>query len=98
MAARLQKAGDGRKPMGILAWILFGLVVGIIAKFLMPGRDPGGFIITILLGIAGAMLGGFIGKSMGFYGPNEAAGWLVSILGAILLLVIYRMMVGRRRA
>ncbi|HXG56048.1 MAG TPA: GlsB/YeaQ/YmgE family stress response membrane protein [Vicinamibacterales bacterium] len=84
--------------MGILTWILFGLVVGIIAKFLMPGRDPGGFIITILLGIAGAMLGGFIGKSMGFYGPNEAAGWLVSILGAILLLVIYRMMVGRRRA
>ena len=84
--------------MGILAWILFGLVVGIIAKFLMPGRDPGGFIITILLGIAGAMLGGFLGKAMGFYGPNEAAGWLVSILGAILLLVIYRMMVGRRRA
>lgn len=82
--------------MGILTWILFGLVVGIIAKFLMPGRDPGGFIITILLGIAGAMLGGFIGKSMGFYGPNEAAGWLVSILGAILLLVIYRMMAGRR--
>ncbi len=82
--------------MGILTWILFGLVVGVIAKFLMPGKDPGGFIVTILLGIAGALLGGFIGQAMGFYGPNQAAGWLVSIVGAILLLVIYRMMVGRR--
>lgn len=82
--------------MGILTWILFGLVVGIIAKLLMPGRDPGGFIVTILLGIAGALLGGFIGRAMGFYGPNEGAGWLISILGAILLLVLYRMMVRRR--
>ena len=82
--------------MGILSWILFGLVVGIIAKLLMPGRDPGGFIITILLGIAGALLGGFIGRAMGFYGPNQSAGWLVSILGAIILLVIYRFAVRRR--
>ncbi len=82
--------------MGILAWILFGLVVGIIAKLLMPGRDPGGFIITILLGIAGALLGGFIGRAMGFYGPNESAGWIISILGAIILLALYRMMVRRR--
>ena len=82
--------------MGILAWILFGLVIGVIAKLLMPGRDPGGFIITILLGIAGAVLGGFIGRAMGFYGPDEAAGWIVSILGAIILLAIYRMMVRRR--
>ena len=63
--------------MGILTWILFGLVVGIIAKLLMPGRDPGGFIITILLGIAGALLGGFIGQATGFYGQNEGAGWIV---------------------
>jgi uncharacterized membrane protein YeaQ/YmgE (transglycosylase-associated protein family) len=83
--------------MGILSWILFGLVIGIIAKLLMPGRDPGGFIITILLGIAGALLGGFIGRALGFYGPNESAGWLISILGAIILLVIYRA-VARRRA
>lgn len=83
--------------MGILSWIVFGLVVGIIAKLLMPGRDPGGFIVTILLGIAGALLGGFVGKAMGFYGPNESAGWLMSIGGAILLLVIYRVAVGRRR-
>ena len=82
--------------MGILTWILFGLVVGVIAKLLMPGRDPGGFIITILLGIAGALLGGFIGRAMGFYGANESAGWIISILGAILLLALYRMMVRRR--
>ena len=82
--------------MGILAWILFGLVVGIIAKLLMPGRDPGGFIVTILLGIAGALLGGFIGRAMGFYGPNDSAGWIISILGAIVLLVLYRMMVRKR--
>jgi uncharacterized membrane protein YeaQ/YmgE (transglycosylase-associated protein family) len=82
--------------MGILTWILFGLVVGIIAKLLMPGRDPGGFIVTILLGIAGALLGGFLGRTMGFYGANEGAGWIISILGAILLLVLYRMMVRRR--
>ena len=79
--------------MGILTWILFGLVVGIIAKLLMPGRDPGGFVITILLGIAGALLGGFIGSAMGWYAEGDAAGWIVSILGAIVLLAIYRMMV-----
>ena len=77
--------------MGILAWIVFGLVVGIIAKLVTPGRDPGGFIITMLLGIAGALLGGFIGRAMGFYGPQESAGWLMSIGGAILLLVLYRL-------
>ena len=82
--------------MSILIWIVFGLVVGIIAKLLMPGRDPGGFIVTTLLGIAGALLGGFIGRAMGFYGPNQGAGWLMSIVGAIILLAIYRMMVRRR--
>ena len=82
--------------MGILAWILFGLVVGIIAKLLMPGRDPGGFIVTILLGVAGALVGGFVGRAMGLYAENEGAGWLMSILGAIVLLALYRMMVRRR--
>lgn len=82
--------------MWILSWILFGLVIGVIAKLLMPGRDPGGFIITILLGITGALVGGFIGRAMGFYGPDEAAGWLMSILGAIVLLALYRMMARRR--
>jgi len=83
--------------MGILTWIVFGLVVGIIAKLVTPGRDPGGFIVTMLLGIAGALFGGFVGRAMGFYGANETAGWLMSIGGAILLLVLYRM-VARRRA
>ena len=74
---------------GLLGWILFGLIVGVIAKLLMPGRDPGGFIITALLGIAGAVLGGFIGRALGFYGPGEPAGFLMSTLGAIVLLFIY---------
>ena len=81
--------------MGILSWILFGLVVGVIAKLLMPGRDPGGFIVTILLGIAGALVGGFVGRAMGFYGENQGAGWIMSILGAIVLLALYRMMARR---
>ena len=76
--------------MGVIAWILFGLVVGVIAKLLMPGRDPGGFIVTILLGIAGALIGGFIGRAMGLYAAGEGAGWLVSILGAVIVLFIYR--------
>jgi uncharacterized membrane protein YeaQ/YmgE (transglycosylase-associated protein family) len=83
--------------MAILSWIVFGLVVGVIAKLLTPGRDPGGFIVTMLLGIAGALVGGFLGRAMGFYGPNQAAGWLMSILGAVILLVLYRM-VARRNA
>jgi uncharacterized membrane protein YeaQ/YmgE (transglycosylase-associated protein family) len=82
--------------MGIIAWILFGLVIGVIAKLLMPGRDPGGFIVTILLGIAGALLGGFVGRAMGFYGEGEGAGWLMSILGAVILLALYRMVARRR--
>ena len=80
--------------MGILTWILFGLVVGVIAKLLMPGRDPGGFIVTILLGIAGSMVGGFIGRAFG--GSGQGAGYLMSILGAIILLALYRMAVRRR--
>ena len=81
---------------GILGWIIFGLIVGVIAKLLMPGRDPGGFIITMLLGIVGAVLGGFIGRATGLYGPNDSAGIFMSILGAVLVLFIYRMAVGRR--
>ena len=81
---------------GILGWILFGLVVGAVAKLIMPGRDPGGIIITMLLGIVGAVLGGWIGRAMGLYGPEDPAGFLMSLLGAVVLLVIYRMVVGRR--
>jgi uncharacterized membrane protein YeaQ/YmgE (transglycosylase-associated protein family) len=82
--------------MWILSWIVFGLIVGIIAKLVMPGRDPGGMIVTILLGIAGALLGGFVGQALGFYAPGEPAGYIMSIVGAILLLFIYRMAIGRR--
>jgi len=81
---------------GVIGWIIFGLIVGAVAKLLMPGRDPGGFIVTILLGIAGALVGGFIGRALGFYGEGDSAGWLMSILGAIILLALYRMMVRRR--
>jgi uncharacterized membrane protein YeaQ/YmgE (transglycosylase-associated protein family) len=77
---------------GVLGWILFGLVAGVIAKLLMPGRDPGGFIVTILLGIAGALLGGFLGRVLGLYGEGEGAGILMSILGAVILLALYRVL------
>lgn len=76
--------------MNVISWILFGLVVGVLAKFLMPGKDPGGFIITILLGIAGAMLGGWITTMVGMGGDGQSAGWIMSILGAIILLTLYR--------
>ena len=83
---------------GVLGWIIFGLIVGAIAKFLMPGRDPGGFIVTMLLGIAGAVLGGFVGRALGWYGPNDGAGFFMSLIGAVLLLWIYRTMVAKRAA
>jgi uncharacterized membrane protein YeaQ/YmgE (transglycosylase-associated protein family) len=73
------------------------LIVGALAKLVMPGRDPGGIIITMLLGIAGSLLGGFLGRAVGLYGPNETgAGFLMSFLGAVILLMLYRMMVRRR--
>lgn len=76
--------------MGFIAWIVFGLVVGLIARLLMPGRDPYGLIVTILIGIVGAIVGGALGRALGFYGPGEAAGWIMSIVGAMLLLWIAR--------
>jgi uncharacterized membrane protein YeaQ/YmgE (transglycosylase-associated protein family) len=82
--------------MGILGWILFGLIVGALAKLVMPGKDPGGIIVTMLLGIAGAVLGGFTGRALGLYGQGEAAGFFMSFLGAVILLALYRMIVRRR--
>jgi len=82
--------------LSFLSLILFGLVVGVIAKLLMPGRDPGGFIVTILLGIAGAVLGGYVGRLLGFYGPNQGAGFFMALIGSILLLALYRLAIGRR--
>jgi uncharacterized membrane protein YeaQ/YmgE (transglycosylase-associated protein family) len=81
--------------MHILWTLIIGLVVGAIAKLVMPGRDPGGFIVTILLGIAGAFVAGFLGRSMGWYAEGEPAGFIASVVGAILLLLIYRMIRGR---
>jgi uncharacterized membrane protein YeaQ/YmgE (transglycosylase-associated protein family) len=74
--------------MHLIGTIIFGLVVGVIAKLLMPGRDPGGFIITALLGMAGSLLGTFVGRAI--WGANYAAGWIMSIVGAVLLLWLYR--------
>lgn len=80
--------------MGILAWIVFGLIVGIIAKLIMPGKDPGGFIITILLGVAGALIGGYIATFLGWGSITgfDFPSFLIAIIGAILLLVIYRVL------
>jgi uncharacterized membrane protein YeaQ/YmgE (transglycosylase-associated protein family) len=78
--------------MGIITTLVIGLIVGALAKLLMPGKDPGGIIITILLGIAGAFVARFLGQALGFYAEGERAGIIASILGAILLLAIYRLM------
>lgn len=82
--------------MSIIVWILFGLVVGVIAKLLLPGRDPGGFVVTILLGIAGALLGGFLGRLLGLYGEGDPVGFILAVVGSILLLLVYRLASGRR--
>ena len=81
--------------MSAILWTLvIGLVVGVIAKLLMPGRDPGGCIITILLGIAGAFVGTWLGKM--FWGENYTAGWIMSVVGAMVLLLIYQLIAGKR--
>lgn len=83
--------------MGLIGTLVIGLIIGAIAKLLVPGRDPGGWIITILLGIAGAFVGTFLGRTLGIYRNGESAGWIASIIGAVILLLIYRAIVGRRR-
>jgi len=81
---------------GILGWMVFGLIIGAIAKLLMPGRDPGGIIVTMLLGILGAVVGGFVGRAVGWCQPGEPAGFFMATLGAIVLLFIYRLAFARR--
>ena len=83
--------------MSLIGQILFGLVIGVLAKLVMPGRDPGGFIITILLGIAGSLVGTFVGRAL-WGGADYSSGWITSILGAVLLLFLYRLIIGRRTA
>jgi len=83
--------------MGILITLLIGLVAGALAKFLMPGRDPGGIIVTILLGIAGAFVAGYLGRAFGWYNEiGDAPGLIASVIGAMLLLGVYRLIAGRR--
>ena len=83
--------------MHFLWMLIIGLIVGAIAKFIMPGKDPGGIIVTILIGIAGALLAGFLGRVLGWYSEGDAAGFIASVIGAILLLLIYRLLTGNRR-
>ena len=83
---------------GLIGTILFGLIVGFLAKLVMPGKDPGGVIITILLGIVGSVVGRWVGRALGLYGPNDAAGFLMSLVGAVLLLALYRVFTRRRVA
>lgn len=86
--------------MGILSWIVFGLIAGVVAKLIMPGRDPGGIIVTILLGIAGAVAGGMIGTSLGYGGMSgfDIRSLLIAIGGAMLLLLGYRLLANRTAA
>jgi uncharacterized membrane protein YeaQ/YmgE (transglycosylase-associated protein family) len=77
--------------MGLLGWAIFGLIVGALAKLVMPGKDPGGIIVTMLLGVVGAVVAGYIGQAAGFYGPDEPAGFFMSLIGAIVLLLVYRL-------
>ncbi len=81
---------------GFLGWILIGLLAGLIAKAITPGRDPQGCIVTILIGVAGAVLAGYLGQKLNWYGPGEGAGFLAAIVGAVLILLVYRLVAGRR--
>ena len=81
----------------LIGAIIIGFVAGLIAKFLMPGRDPGGFIVTILLGMAGALVATYLGQAVGWYRADQGAGFIGAIVGAVIILAIYRMIVGRRQ-
>ena len=82
--------------MTILWTILIGSIVGIVAKFLTPGRDPGGFIITVLIGIAGSFIATYVGAAMGWYQNGQPAGFIAAVLGSIVLLLVYRLLTGKR--
>jgi uncharacterized membrane protein YeaQ/YmgE (transglycosylase-associated protein family) len=83
--------------MSILWSLIIGLVAGALAKLIMPGRDPGGIIITMALGVVGSLIAGFLGRALGWYQPGEGPGLIASVIGAILVLGIYRLAIGRRR-
>jgi uncharacterized membrane protein YeaQ/YmgE (transglycosylase-associated protein family) len=88
--------GSIMEHYGIIAWIIIGGIAGLIAKLLMPGRDPGGCIITILLGIAGALVAGWLGHAIGWYKTGEGAGFIAAIVGAFIILLIYRLIARHR--
>ena len=82
-----------------LLWtLLIGLVIGVVAKFLTPGRDPGGWIVTMLLGVAGSFVAGYLGRMLGWYQEGQSAGFIMSVLGAVLLLFVYRLLTGKKTA
>ena len=81
--------------MTVLGWIVFGLIVGIVGKLLMPGKDPGGFLATVAIGMIGAIIGGFLGRLLGMYGEDDPVGFAMAVVGAILFLWLYRMLTRR---
>jgi len=90
------KINREERAMDLLGWIIIGLLAGAIAKLIMPGRDPGGCIVTMLLGIAGALLAGFMGRLAGLYAPGQSAGFIAAVLGAIAILIVYRFLAAKR--
>ncbi len=82
--------------MHLLWMIIVGLIVGALAKLIMPGHDPGGIVVTMLLGIGGSILAGFLGRAVGWYGAGQPTGFIASVIGAIIILAIYRIIIGRR--
>ncbi|WNM62368.1 GlsB/YeaQ/YmgE family stress response membrane protein [Candidatus Nitrospira neomarina] len=76
--------------MGVIGWIVFGLIVGVVGKLLMPGKDPGGFLATVAIGIIGALFGGMLGRMVGMYGQDDPVGFVMAVIGAILFLWLYR--------
>jgi len=81
--------------MSVIGWIVFGLIVGVVGKLLMPGKDPGGFLATIAIGIIGALFGGMLGRMVGMYGQDDPVGFVMAVIGAILFLWLYRVIIRR---
>lgn len=81
--------------MTVLGWIIFGLIVGIVGKFLLPGKDPAGFLATVAIGIVGALIGGFLGRLLGMYGQDDPVGFVMAVIGAVLFLWLYRVITRR---
>lgn len=84
--------------MSVIGWIVFGLIVGVVGKLLMPGKDPGGFLATVAIGIVGALFGGMLGRMLGMYGQDDPVGFVMAVIGAILFLWLYRVITGRGNA